>query len=152
MLKIYVDADACPVKQEVYRVAKRFGLPVTLVANSPMRVPQEDWIKFVIVDDSSDAADDWIVEQVEEKDIVITTDIPLASRALKKEARVLAPTGKEFHANNIGDSLASRELLSRLRGWGDFEGGPPPFTQRNRSYFLQQLDEVIKQIQRETKS
>jgi len=148
LLHIFVDADACPVKQEVYRVARRYHLDVTLVANSWMRVPDEPWIALEVVGDGFDAADDWIVEHVQPDDIVITADIPLASRCLKEGARVIGSTGKPFTQNNIGLSVATRDLLSELRGAGEITGGPPPMEKRDRSRFLQQLDEVIQSIRR----
>ena len=149
MLHIFVDADACPVKQEVYRVANRYRLEVTLVANSWMRVPNEQWIALEVVEGGFDAADDWIVEHVQPHDIVITADIPLASRCLKEGARVIDPTGKPFTEDNIGQAVATRDLLSELRGAGEITGGPPPLRKRDRSRFLQQLDEVIQSIRRE---
>jgi uncharacterized protein YaiI (UPF0178 family) len=148
MLRVYIDADACPVKQEVYRVAKRYGLDVTLVANSWMRVPEESWIRLEVVGEGFDAADDWIVDQVEADDIVVTADIPLASRCIKKGASVIGTTGKPFTENNIGSALATRELLSELRGAGEITGGPPPLQKRDRSRFLQALDEAIQTIRR----
>jgi len=148
LLHIFVDADACPVKQEVYRVASRYRLDVTLVANSWMRVPNERWIALEVVEDGFDAADDWIVEHVQPHDIVVTADIPLASRCLKEGASVIGPTGKPFTENNIGQAVATRDLLSELRGAGEITGGPPPLKKRDRSRFLQQLDEVIQSIRR----
>jgi uncharacterized protein YaiI (UPF0178 family) len=148
LLHIYIDADACPVKQEVYRVAKRYQLPVTLVANSWMSVPDEKWIILKIVTDGIDSADDWIVEQVQPADIVITTDIPLASRCLKKDAYAINSNGKPFTESNIGNALATRNLLSDLRSAGEITGGPPPFKKSDRSRFLQQLDNVIQSIRR----
>ena len=148
MLHIFVDADACPVKQEVYRVANRFHLHVTLVANSWMRVPNERWVALEVVEEGFDAADDWIVEHVQPYDIVVTADIPLASRCLKEGARVIGPTGKPFTENNIGQAVATRDLLSELRGAGEITGGPPPLKKRDRSRFLQQLDEMIQSIGR----
>lgn len=148
MLHIYVDADACPVKQEVYRVAKRCGLEVTLVANSWMRVPDERWLTLEVVGEGFDEADDWIVEHIQPDDIVITADIPLASRCLKNGARVIGSTGKPFTEDNIGPALATRDLLSELRGAGEITGGPPPLEKRDRSRFLQQLDELIQSIRR----
>jgi hypothetical protein len=141
---IFVDADGCPVKQEIYRVATRYGLKVTLVSNARMRTPQEDWLKLVVVDGQFDAADDWIVEHVRPQDIVISGDIPLASRCLEKGALVLGPTGRVFTEENIGDALASRELLSRLRELGTMTGGPASFEKRDRSRFLQRLDEMVR--------
>jgi hypothetical protein len=145
-MHIFVDADACPVKKEVYRVASRYRLDVTLVANSWMRVPNEIWIALKVVEDGFDAADDWIVEQVQPQDILVTADIQLASRCLKEGARVIGPTGKQFTENNIGQAVATRNLLSELRGAGEITGGPPPLKKSDRSRFLQQLDEVIQSM------
>jgi len=149
LLHIFVDADACPVKPEVYRVASRYRLDVTLVANSRMRIPSERWITLEVVEAELDAADDWIVEHVQPHDIVITGDIPLASRCLKKGSSVIGLTGKLFTENNIGDAVAIRNLLSELREAGEITGGPRPMKKRDRSRFLQQLDEVIQSIRRE---
>ncbi|MCD4717613.1 MAG: YaiI/YqxD family protein [Desulfobacterales bacterium] len=148
LLHIFVDADACPVKNEVYRVASRYRLNVTLVANSWMRIPNERWIVLEVVEDGLDAADDWIAEHVEPHDIVVTADIPLASRCLNEGARVIGSTGKPFTENNIGEAVATRDLLSDLRGAGEITGGPPPLKKRDRSRFLQQLDEIIQSIRR----
>lgn len=152
MLHIFVDADACPVKQEVYRVAKRYDLDVTLVSNSWMRTPDESWLVLEVVDDGFDAADDWIVENVEPHDIVITADIPLASRCLKAGAKVIGSTGKPFTDGNISQAVATRDLLAELRGAGEITGGPPPITKRDRSLFLQKLDEAIQSIRRDQRS
>jgi uncharacterized protein len=149
LLHIFVDADECPVKQEVYRVASRFHLEVTLVANSWMRVPDERWIALEVVKDGFDAADDWIVEHVQTEDIVVTADIPLAGRCIKKGARVIAPTGKLFTEDNIGMAVATRDLMSELRSAGEITGGPPPLTKRDRARFLEQLDNEIQSIRRE---
>lgn len=149
MLHIYIDADACPVKQEVYRVADRYRLEVTLVANSWMRVPVDRRISLEVVGDEPDAADDWIVEHVRPHDIVITADIPLASRCLNEGARVIGSTGKPFTESNIGQAVATRDLLTGLRDAGEITGGPPPLRKRDRSRFLQQLDEAIQSIRRE---
>ena len=148
MLHIFVDADACPVKEEVYRVAIRYHLDVTLVANARMRVRNEPWLTLKIVADGLGAADDWIVERVQPHDIVITADIPLASRCLKQGARVIGPTGKPFRDDNIGQAVATRDLLSELRVAGERTSGPPPLNKRDRSRFLQELDEVIQSIRR----
>lgn len=148
LLHIYIDADACPVKQEVYRVAKRYGLDVTLVTNSWMRVPDERWLRLEVVGEGFDAADDWIVDHIEADDIVVTADIPLASRCIKEGASVIGTTGKPFTEDNIGSALATRDLLSELRGAGEITGGPAPLQKRDRSRFLQQLDEVIQTIRR----
>lgn len=148
MLHIYIDADACPVKQEVYRVAGRYHLEVTLVANSWMRIPKEKGIALEVVKDGLDVADDWIVEHVQSRDIVVTADIHLANRSLKKGACVISPTGKLFTESNIGAAVALRDLMSGLRGAGEITGGPPPLTKRDRSRFLQQLDEAIQSVRR----
>jgi uncharacterized protein len=140
-LHIFVDADACPVKQEVYRVATRYGLDVTLVANAPMRVP--DWVALEIVGGRSDAADDWIVEHVKPDDIVVTADILLADRCIKRGAQVIGPSGKPFSEEGIGQAVATRNLLAELRGAGEIMGGPAPLKPRDRSQFLQQLDNII---------
>jgi uncharacterized protein YaiI (UPF0178 family) len=148
LLHIIIDADACPVKQEVYRVAKRYELSVTLVAGSWMRVPEEDNLALKVVGEGMDAADDWIVEHLEVDDIVITADIPLAARCLEKTAHALGPTGKPFTKKNIGSALAARDLLSTLRDFGEVVGGPLPFDKRDRSHFLHRLDETINAIRR----
>ena len=148
MLHIFVDADACPVKQEVYRVAKRYRLEVTLVANAWMRVPHEPWLALEVVTDGFDAADDWIVGHLEPHDIVVTGDIPLARRCLKAGACVMGPTGKPFREDSIGQAVATRDLLSELRVTGAITGGPPPLNARDRSRFLQAFDEMIQSIRR----
>lgn len=145
-LHIYIDADACPVKQETYHVARRYNIPVTLVANSWMRVPAEPWLKLVVVDNDLDAADNWIVEHVDENDIVVSGDIPLASRCLKKGALVLGTTGKEFSDAEIGSALATREILQELRASGVVTGGPAQFQKKDRSRFLQNLDRMIQRV------
>ena len=146
MSEILIDADGCPVKQEVYRVARRYGLKVKVVANSQMHIPGEDWLELVVVSDQFDAADDWIVEYITKNDIVISGDIPLASRCLKKGARVLRPKGHVFTENSIGDALATRDLMSHLRDIGIMTGGPAPFKKRDSSRFLQSLDGIIQAI------
>jgi len=150
MPHIYVDADACPVKQETYRVAERYGLQVTLVTNSWFRAPDVPWLHIEIVGDGFDAADDWIAERVQPDDVVITSDIPLAGRCLQAGARVIGPTGKPFTEDNIGAALATRELLAELRVMGEVAGGPPPMEKKDRSRFLQQLDQEIQAILRST--
>jgi len=148
LLDIFVDADACPVKKEVYRVAKRYGLKVTLVANSKIRIPQKGRVEMVVVNEHLDAADDWIAKHADNNDIVISGDIPLVSRCLKKGALVLAPKGRAFTDENIGNSLATREILSHLRDLGNMTGGPPPLEKQDRSRFLQLLDETIQTVLR----
>ena len=146
MSEILVDADSCQVKEEVYRVAKRYGLRVILVANSQMHIPSEGWLELVVVSNQFDSADDWIVEYITKNDIVISGDIPLASRCLKKGARVLGPNGRVFTEDSIGDALATRDLMSHLRDIGIMTGGPAPFEKRDRSRFLQSLDGIIQAI------
>jgi uncharacterized protein YaiI (UPF0178 family) len=148
LLNIFVDADACPVKEEVYRVAERYGLRVILVANSRMRIPPEDWVELVLVNNQFDAADDYIVDHLEADDIVISGDIPLAARCLGKGALVLRPSGYPFTEENIGDALATRNILSQLRDAGDLAGGPAPFRKKDRSLFLQRLDGAIQSIRK----
>jgi len=138
-----VDADACPVKEEVYRVAERYGLAVTLVAGTWMRTPAAENITLEVVSRGFDAADDWIVVHAGRTDIVITTDILLAARCLERGACVLAPTGRAFTESNIGDAVATRNLLSGMRGAGVETGGPEPFDARDRSRFLQALDRAV---------
>ena len=148
MIEIFIDADACPVKQEVYRVAQRYGLHVTVITNSRIQIPNRDWIKLVVVEGQFDAADDWIVEHVAANDIVISGDIPLAGRCLEKGARVIGLRGDIFTPDSIGDALASRALLAHLRELGTITGGPAPFENRDRSRFLQRLDETIQVLRR----
>lgn len=140
---IYVDADGCPVKEEVYKVARRYGLPVTLVANKWMRTPPGADIHLEVVGQGFDEADDWIVDNCDEEDIVIAIDIPLADRCLKKGARVLGYTGRPFTIASIGEVMASREIAAGLREAGIMTGGPAPFGKQDRSRFLQALDKEI---------
>ena len=149
MLHIFIDADACPVKQEVYRVASRYQLDVTLVANSWMRLPDNQRVSLKVVEAGPDEADNWIAKHVQPNDIVITADIPLASLCLKKGASVIGTTGKPFTEINIGDAVATRDLMSGLRDVGEITGGPPPIKKSDRSRFLQRLDEVVQAIRRE---
>jgi uncharacterized protein YaiI (UPF0178 family) len=142
-MPIYVDADACPVKEEIYRVARRYVIKVYVVANAPLRVPAEDLFELVVVKGRFDAADDWIAERVETGDIVITTDIPLADRCLRRGSRVLSPKGNAFTEDAIGDAVATRALLDMLRQGGEFTGGPAPFAKADRSRFLSKLDEMV---------
>ncbi|MCK5651291.1 MAG: YaiI/YqxD family protein [Gemmatimonadetes bacterium] len=150
MLHIYVDADSCPVKDEVFKVAKRYGLEVTLVAASWLRLPREPWINLVVVQETGDldAADDWIVDQIDTGDIVVSEDIILASRCLEKDARALNPRGRAFTPESIGEALATRELMVDLREAGAITGGPAPFGKTDRSRFLQQLDEIVNAVKR----
>ena len=147
-MKIYVDADACPVKTEVARVAKRHGLEVVLVSNSWMRTPEGASISLKVVDKGLDSADDWIAENIRPHDIVVTADILLAARCLPIGARALGTTGHPFTEDNIGSAVASRELLAELREAGEQTRGPAPMKKGDRSRFLHQLDEIIRSIRR----
>lgn len=147
-IRVYIDADACPVKDEVYRVAGRYGLHVYVVANSFMNVPREPWIERVIVPDSFDAADDWIAERADPASIVVTADVPLASRCVKAGASVLAPTGKAFTDSSVGMALATRNLMQELREAGAVTGGPRPFSAKDRSAFLGALDRAVVRLRR----
>ncbi|MHB8528088.1 MAG: YaiI/YqxD family protein [Caulobacteraceae bacterium] len=143
MTRIYVDADACPVKEEIYRVAGRYGLAVLVVSNSWIRTPPGGRITCVVVDQGPDEADDWIAGRAGAGDIVVTADIPLAGRALKSGAQVLQPTGRVFTAGNIGAALASRAVGEHLRSFGETTRGPSPFAPADRSRFLQALDAAV---------
>ena len=147
-MHIYVDADACPVKDEVYRVAARYNLPVTVVAVGFIRVPQDPMIERVAAGAGMDAADDWIAEHAKAGDIVITADVPLASRCVKAGAEAIAPNGRAFTEQSIGMTLAVRNLMHDLRSAGEVTGGPRPFSTRDRSAFLSALDEAIRRVQR----
>lgn len=146
LIRIYVDADACPVKEETFRVAKRYGLKTFVVSNGRIRVPVDPLVEMVVVTGHFDAADDWISERVTAIDVAVTSDIPLASRCLERGARVLDPKGKVFTPESIGDALATRELMAYLRDSGNLTGGPAPFEARDRSRFLQKLDDLIQAI------
>jgi len=148
-MSIYIDADACPVKAEVYRVAERYGLKVYVVSNSYLGVPRSLLIELVVVSDGFDAADNWIADRAGPGDIVITADIPLADRSLKAGAAVIGNTGVPFTAASIGMAMANRELLSNLRAMGEVTGGPKPMTPRDRSRFLSALDEAIQKARRQ---
>jgi len=143
-ITILIDADACPVKDEVYRVADRFNAEVRVVSNSPFRIPESPRVKRIIVDDGFDAADDWIAENADARSIVITGDILLAERSLKAGAQVLAHNGKPFDAASIGSAIATRAIMEDLRaGMDGIGGGPPPFSKADRSRFLQSLDRLL---------
>jgi uncharacterized protein YaiI (UPF0178 family) len=146
--RIYVDADACPVKDEIYRVAIRHRLPVSVVAGQFIRVPQDPLIERVAAGSGMDAADDWIAERARPGDIVVTADIPLASRCVKAGAEVIAPNGKPFSEESIGMTLAMRNLMTDLRSSGEITGGPKSFSPRDRSAFLSALDQAIRRVQR----
>lgn len=147
-IRIFVDADACPVKPEIYRVAERYALKVYVVANAFMAVPRSDLIERVIVAEGADAADDWIAERTGGTDIVVTADIPLADRCLRKGAAVIGPTGKAFTEDSIGMALATRDLLTDLRSAGATTRGPPPLTRQDLSRFLSALDLAVTRIKR----
>jgi len=147
-IRIFVDADACPVKPEIYRVAERYGLKVYVVANAFMAVPRSGMIERVIVPEGPDIADNWIAERAAENDIVITADIPLAGRCVKKGAVVVGPTGKPFTEESIGMALATRDLLTDLRSAGAITRGPPPLSRRDISRFLSALDLVVTRLKR----
>ncbi len=145
-IRIFIDADACPVKDEAFRVAGRYGLQTFVVANSRLNVPRNPRIEMKVVSGRFDAADDWIVDAVTPWDITITSDIPLAARILAKGARAVDPKGRVFSPDSIGDALAAREFSAFLRDMGEQGGGPSAFTPRDRSTFLQSLDTLIQSL------
>ncbi len=147
-LTILVDADACPVKEEIYRVAYRTGAQVVVVSNQWLRVPQHPQLRRVVVGDTFDAADDWIAEAADARSVVVTSDILLADRCIKKGASVLAPTGKPFTAASIGGAIATRAIIADLRAGGDQIGGPAPFSPADRSRFLNGLDALLVKLAR----
>lgn len=147
-VKIYVDADACPVKEQIYRVAARYGLPVLVVANSPLGVPTQDGVESVHVAGGFEAVDDWIVDHASAGDVVATADILLAGRVVERGAVCIDFRGKEFTADALGGLLASREVAQYLRGHGAYSGGPPPLSPRDRGRFAARLDEVVNRILR----
>lgn len=149
MMHLFIDADGCPVKKETYHVAKRYQLQVFVVANAWISIPKEELIELVIVNDQFDAADDWIVDRIDRNDVVITSDIPLASRCLQKAARTIDPKGRVFDQDSIGNALANRELAAFMREIGEKSGGPAPFQSADRSRFLQNLDNLIQAAQRD---
>jgi uncharacterized protein YaiI (UPF0178 family) len=144
VLDIYIDADGCPVKDEVYRVARRHGLKTYVVSNSYMSIPLDDKIEQVVVGSRFDAADDWIAERIGKGDVAITADIPLAARCLEKGAQVISPKGHPWTEDSIGDALASRELMSQLRQAGVISGGPTPMAKQDKSRFLAGLEDAIR--------
>jgi uncharacterized protein len=147
-MHIFVDGDACPVKDEVYRVARRYAIKVFVVSNALLRVPPDDLVEVVVVRGGFDAVDDWIAEHIGAEDVAITADIPLAERCLRRGARVLGPKGQAFTEDAIGEALATRALLDMLRQSGVGSGGPTPFAKEDRSRFLAKLDETIHAIRR----
>lgn len=151
MTKIFIDADGCPVKDETYKVAERYRLQVIVVANKSLNVPLSPLIEMNVVSGNFDAADDWIVENCKDGDIVITADILLAERCVKKLARVLGHKGDEFTEDNIGSAVASRELMQNLRHMGEVKGGPAPMDKKARSQFLGTLDRIIQSLKKDKK-
>jgi uncharacterized protein YaiI (UPF0178 family) len=149
VIEIFVDADACPVKDETYVVATRYGVRVVLVANSRMHVPEDLGVTLILVDEGPDAADDWIAEHVEPGDVVVTADVPLAARCLASGARVIDTNGRIFDEDSIGGRLATRDLNAHLREAGIGSGGPAPLSQRDRSRFASRLDELVQASLRE---
>ena len=147
-VRILVDADACPVKDEVYKVAWRREVPVTVVSNSPIRVPDHALIERVVVSDRFDAADDWIAEAADAKTVLVTGDILLADRCLKVGATVIGPNGKPFTSASIGGAIATRAIMADLRSGAGVTGGPAPFSKADRSRFLQSLDEALVRLAR----
>ena len=148
-MKILVDGDACPVKDEVYVVSTRYGIRVVLVANSRLHAPSDFGVEMVVVDSGPDAADDWIAENARPGDVVVTADIPLAARCLAAGARVLGSNGRPFTEDSIGGALAARELNAHLRETGIASGGPRPISQKDRSRFLSALDGLVQRSRRE---
>jgi uncharacterized protein YaiI (UPF0178 family) len=147
-VRIFIDADACPVKDEVYKVAARYGLKTVVVSNSFMQVPASPLVERMIVDAGPDAADDWIAERTEPGDIVVTNDIPLADRVLKAGGAAIAPNGRPFTVDSIGSALAQRSIMEHIRSTGEITGGPRPFDGGDRSRFLQALDEAVNRERR----
>jgi len=145
---IYVDGDACPVKDEVYRVALRHDLKVFVVSDAPLRASAPGRVEFIRVKQGFNAADDWIAERAGAGDVVVTADIPLAARCLERGARVVSPTGKEFTEDSIGNALATRELMDQLRAMGEVTGGPKPFARSDRSRFLSRLEDILQALKR----
>ena len=148
-IRIYIDADACPVKDEVYKVAARYGLKTFVVSNSFMMIPSSPLIERVVVEAGPDIADDWIAERAAPGDVVVTNDIPLADRVLKAGAMAIKPTGHPFTADSIGSALAQRSIMEHIRSTGEITGGPRPFDRNDRSRFLQALDEAIQKSKRQ---
>jgi uncharacterized protein YaiI (UPF0178 family) len=148
VLEIYVDADACPVKQEIYRVASRYRLQVWVVSNGWIAVPDDPIVTRVVVTEGLDRADDWIADRIGPGDIAIAADVPLADRCIKRGARVIAPNGRPFTESSIGSDLANRNLLTALREAGEVRSGGRPFSKQDRSRFLQSLDTAVQAIRR----
>ena len=147
-IQIYIDADGCPVKEEVYKVAARYKIKVYVVANKYLNVPLDPGVEMTVVEGKFDAADDWIVDHVTERDIVVTSDILLAEKCVLKRTRVLGPKGNEFTEDNVGMAVANRELMQNLRHMGEKRGGPAPMEKKDRSQFLGKLDQIIQSLLR----
>ena len=150
-MQIYIDADGCAVKDEVYRVAERYKLKVFVVANKPLKIPLSPYLQMQVVSGDFDAADDWIAANIQSGEILITSDLLLADRCVKKQARVLGPKGRELTEDNIGDALATRELMSHLRSMGEMNTGPSAMEKSDRSQFLSKLDQIIQSLLRQKK-
>jgi uncharacterized protein YaiI (UPF0178 family) len=148
LTEIFVDGDACPVKDEVYAVATRLGLAVIVVANQRINVPQDLGVEMIVVEAGPDAADDWIVEEIQASDVVVTADIPLAARCLEVGALALGTNGREFTTDSIGNALATREIKAHVRETGAMTGGPAPLSSRDRSQFSNRLDQVVQRAMR----
>jgi len=151
LLNIFIDADACPFKKEVYKVADRYLLKVFVVTNTWMKIPEEKRFVVILVNDELDAADNWIIENANIDDIVITADIPMANQCLKKGAYVIGAKGTQLTKNNIGDIIATRDLLTGLRSTGEITGGPSPLMKIDRSNFLQEIDQIIQKVRYKNK-
>lgn len=147
-IKIYIDADGCPVKEETYKVAARYKIKTYVIANKYLNIPLDSLVEMQVVSGNFDAADDWIVGKITDRDIVITADILLAERCIKKNAKALGPKGIEFNEDNIGSAVANRELMQNLRHMGEMRGGPAPMDQKARSQFLNKLDQIIQSLNR----
>ena len=151
MLDIYIDADSCPFKKEVYKVANRYLLKVFVASNTWMKIPEEKRFVLKLVNDELDAADNWIIENVQNDDIVITADIPMANQCLKKGAFVIGAKGTQLTKNNISDLMATRDLLTELRSTGEITSGPSPLRKVDRSNFLQQMDQIVQKVHSQNK-
>lgn len=149
MTRIFIDADGCPVRDETFKVAERYKLEVILVANKPLAIPQDPRHRMQVVGGGFDAADDWIVENTNANDIVVTADILLADRCVRKQVRVIGTKGEEFTEDNVGSAVANRELMQNLRHMGEMRGGPAPMDKKARSRFLGTLDQIIQSLKRQ---
>ena len=148
MVKIYVDADACPVKNEIERIAIRHNLVTYMVCNGGIRPSRNELVKLIVVNQGPDAADKWIIENIQETDICVTNDIPLAELCLKKGALAIKPNGTRFTVDNIGMALANREIMGKMRELGEMTSGPPPFSKADRSKFLNYMETIIRSAEK----